>query len=226
MATVEVSDVRQDFIKQAFMSQSAVGSALTVIDIAGIVKGSCQVRSQRASIDLIHKRLHATQGRGLGNDALNHLAKADVLFHVVRAFDNDTLSHVRPFDELSGLILSDLHRLQYDETIDPVRDIQAVDQELIEKVCVGSPPQPLGSRPLKDLQTCVAAIERIEENVVRGFDGLTNEFRFETLLAVYACLAGKPYTYQPFAGSIAKKLPKVDKASQGTQHVLCLICCI
>ncbi len=61
----------------------------------------------------------------------------------------------------------------------------------------------------------MAAIEEIEENVVRGFDGLSNEFRFETLLSMYACLAGKPYTYQNIVGSIAKKQEVVENPAKG-----------
>lgn len=111
--------------------------------------------------------------------------------------------------------------MQYNEVIDPVRDIQVVDQQIIEKVsagplsghlfCITKPAMCSG----QDLQTCVKALHAIEENVVRGFDGLSNEFRFETLLRVYACLAGRPYTYQQFVGSIAKKNPVVTNPAQG-----------
>ena len=68
---------------------------------------------------------------------------------------------------------------------------------------------------IQDIQTCVTAIRKIEYNVVRGFDGVTNNFRFETLLKMYRCLKGKPYEYQQFVGSIAKKQAAVAEAEEG-----------
>lgn len=72
----------------------------------------------------------------------------------------------------------------------------------------------------QDLQTCVTAIQEIEEDVVRGFGGLTDEFRFETLLNIYACLAGQPYKYQDVVGSIAKKLAVVDHPVEGGSFLM------
>jgi hypothetical protein len=166
MACMDTPDARMAFIQEAFLAPSAVGCSLAVIDTAGIVPDS-------------HK------GAGLGNGTLDYVLKTDVLFHIIRAFDNDTLSH-------------------YDESIDPVRDIITIDQQLIEK----------------DLQTCEAAIQEIEEDVVRGFDGLSNGFRFDTLLSVYACLAGRPYTYQNIVGSIAKKQVVPDKVAEGEKWIV------
>ena len=106
MATTDLPDARQAFIQQAFASQSAVGCSLTVIDTAGIVQGSHQVSPSALSYSLSHGSfiiMHllclcvcsTPQGSGLGNGTLGSLERADVIFHIVRAFDNDTLSHVR-----------------------------------------------------------------------------------------------------------------------------------
>lgn len=54
----------------------------------------------------------ASQGEGLGNQFLSHIREVDALVHVVRCFEDENVTHV------------------YD-TIDPVRDIEAVNLELI-----------------------------------------------------------------------------------------------
>lgn len=56
---------------------------LQVTDIAGLVRG-------------------AAEGAGLGNAFLSHIAAVDGLFHVVRAFDNDEIVHVRGVGGLMG----------------------------------------------------------------------------------------------------------------------------
>jgi obg-like ATPase 1 len=64
-----------------------------VTDIAGLVRG-------------------ASEGAGLGNAFLSHVAAVDGLFHVVRAFDNDEVVHV-------------------DDSVDPVRDLETIQVGLL-----------------------------------------------------------------------------------------------
>ncbi|MCL2576759.1 MAG: redox-regulated ATPase YchF [Defluviitaleaceae bacterium] len=54
----------------------------------------------------------ASQGEGLGNQFLSHIREVDALVHVVRCFEDENVTHVH-------------------ETIDPVRDIETVNLELI-----------------------------------------------------------------------------------------------
>ncbi|MCY2951285.1 MAG: redox-regulated ATPase YchF [Planctomycetota bacterium] len=54
----------------------------------------------------------ASTGQGLGNKFLAHIRDMDAILHVVRCFDSDEVAHV-------------------EETIDPVRDIDTVETELI-----------------------------------------------------------------------------------------------
>ena len=54
----------------------------------------------------------ASQGEGLGNQFLSHIREADALVHVVRCFEDENVSHVH-------------------DTIDPIRDIETVNLELI-----------------------------------------------------------------------------------------------
>jgi len=54
----------------------------------------------------------ASQGEGLGNKFLSHIREVDAIVHVVRCFEDDNITHV-------------------DGSIDPVRDIETINLELI-----------------------------------------------------------------------------------------------
>ena len=54
----------------------------------------------------------ASQGEGLGNKFLSHIREVDAIVHVVRCFENGDITHV-------------------DGTIDPIRDIEVINTELI-----------------------------------------------------------------------------------------------
>lgn len=54
----------------------------------------------------------ASRGEGLGNKFLSHIREVDAIVHVVRCFENENVTHV-------------------DESIDPIRDIETIDLELI-----------------------------------------------------------------------------------------------
>lgn len=54
----------------------------------------------------------ASQGEGLGNKFLSHIREVDAIIHVVRCFENDDITHV-------------------DGSIDPERDIETINLELI-----------------------------------------------------------------------------------------------
>ena len=56
----------------------------------------------------------ASQGEGLGNQFLANIREVDAIIHVVRCFDNDNIVHV-------------------DGNVDPVRDKDIIDTELLLK---------------------------------------------------------------------------------------------
>ena len=60
----------------------------------------------------------ASQGAGLGNKFLENIRRTDAIVHVVRCFDDDNIIHV----------VEDVNK---PESVDPIRDIDAIDLELI-----------------------------------------------------------------------------------------------
>ncbi|KAJ1969358.1 hypothetical protein IWQ62_000681 [Dispira parvispora] len=72
---VAVPDSRFDWLCQQYKPASKVPAYLTVIDIAGLVKG-------------------ASSGEGLGNAFLSHVRAVDAIFHMVRVFDEADVVHV------------------------------------------------------------------------------------------------------------------------------------
>ncbi|MEM8864921.1 MAG: redox-regulated ATPase YchF [Planctomycetota bacterium] len=54
----------------------------------------------------------ASKGEGLGNQFLSHIRNVDAILHVVRCFEDDDITHV-------------------DGSVDPIRDIETIDTELM-----------------------------------------------------------------------------------------------
>ena len=70
-----VPDARFDWLCEQYKPASKMPAYLTVIDIAGLVKG-------------------ASTGQGLGNAFLSHIKAVDGIFHMVRAFGGEDVVHV------------------------------------------------------------------------------------------------------------------------------------
>lgn len=92
---VAVPDKRLDALTEIVPTKKIVPTSLEIVDIAGIVKG-------------------ASQGEGLGNQFLSHIAEVDAIIQVVRCFEGTDVIHV------SG-------------SVDPLRDIEVIRTELILK---------------------------------------------------------------------------------------------
>eukprot|EP01013_Petalomonas_cantuscygni_P015949 TRINITY_DN32872_c0_g1_i1.p1 TRINITY_DN32872_c0_g1~~TRINITY_DN32872_c0_g1_i1.p1 ORF type:complete len:416 (-),score=73.76 TRINITY_DN32872_c0_g1_i1:336-1529(-) len=94
-ARCPVPDERYDHLCKMWNPPSKYPAFLQVTDIAGLVRG-------------------ASEGAGLGNKFLSHIGAVDGIFHMVRAFDNETVQHV-------------------DDSIDPIRDLNTIIAELCMK---------------------------------------------------------------------------------------------
>ncbi|MEI8345605.1 MAG: GTPase, partial [Candidatus Omnitrophota bacterium] len=92
---VSVPDARLAELTRLVPTQKVVPTTVEIVDIAGLVAG-------------------ASQGEGLGNQFLNHIAEVDAIIEVVRCFDDKEIIHV------SG-------------AIEPLRDIEIIKTELILK---------------------------------------------------------------------------------------------
>src|SRR5438105_1644419 len=75
IAKVNVPDPRFDNLCKLWKPKGGVPASLTIIDIAGLVKG-------------------ASEGEGLGNAFLSHIQGVDGLFQVVRVFEDEEVTHV------------------------------------------------------------------------------------------------------------------------------------
>ncbi len=89
---VPVPDPRIDRLAAIVHPSRLVPTTIEFVDIAGLVKG-------------------ASKGEGLGNQFLAHIREVDAIAHVVRAFEDDLVTHI-------------------DGSIDPIRDIEVIDTEL------------------------------------------------------------------------------------------------
>ena len=74
-ARVVVPDLRYEQLCHIFKPRSEVPTVLQVVDIAGLVKG-------------------ASQGKGLGNSFLSHISTVDGLYHMIRVFEDELVTHV------------------------------------------------------------------------------------------------------------------------------------
>lgn len=90
---VAVPDPRLSKIAQLYRPRKVTPATVEFVDIAGLVQG-------------------ASHGEGLGNQFLAHIRNVDALLHVVRCFEDSTITHV------SG-------------SLDPRRDIEIVEMELM-----------------------------------------------------------------------------------------------
>lgn len=90
---VPIPDTRLQKLAELYSSQKIVPATVTFVDIAGLVAG-------------------ASKGEGLGNQFLANIRTTNAIAHVVRAFDDQNVTHV-------------------DDTHDPKKDIDVINTELI-----------------------------------------------------------------------------------------------
>ena len=90
--TVEVPDERVDRLTEMFHPKKTIYTTFEFTDIAGLVRG-------------------ASRGEGLGNKFLGHIREVDAICHVVRCFEDPSITHV-------------------ENSVDPQRDIEIVNLEL------------------------------------------------------------------------------------------------
>ena len=90
---IAVPDHRLDVLKKMYSAEKILPATVTFVDIAGLVAG-------------------ASKGEGLGNKFLANIRQCDAIVHVVRAFENDDITHVH-------------------DSVNPSYDIEIINTELI-----------------------------------------------------------------------------------------------
>lgn len=98
---VEVPDARLLKLEEMVQPKKTLPTTFEFTDIAGIVKG-------------------ASKGEGLGNKFLSHIREVDAICQVVRAFDDENVTHVsgrvNPLDDIEvinmELVLADLESVE------------------------------------------------------------------------------------------------------------------
>ena len=98
---VEVPDKRLEKLAEIYKPKRILKTTMEFVDIAGLVRG-------------------ASKGEGLGNQFLSHIREVDAICHVVRAFEDENITHVHgklsPSEDAEivnyELILSDVESLE------------------------------------------------------------------------------------------------------------------
>ena len=88
-----IPDDRIDFLAEQYKPKKTTYATIELIDVPGLAKG-------------------ASTGKGVGNQFLDSVRKADALIHLVRVFDNRQAMHP-------------------DGSIDPLRDVETLSMELL-----------------------------------------------------------------------------------------------
>ena len=104
---------------------------LTEID--ALINSKKIIKTAIEFVDIAGLVKGASQGEGLGNKFLSNIRNVDAIIHVVRCYENENVTHV-------------------EGTIDPKRDIEIIETELI----------------LKDIETVTKRIEKIKRDVKAG----------------------------------------------------------
>ena len=90
VAITEVPDQRCIELKKIYNSEKIIHATIEFVDIAGLVKG-------------------ASKGEGLGNQFLSHIREVDIIVHVLRCFENDSIintqSSIDPINDFDTIVM-------------------------------------------------------------------------------------------------------------------------
>ncbi len=83
-----------------------------LLKLAQLASSQKIIPTQLEFVDIAGLVRGASKGEGLGNQFLGHIRAVDAIIHVVRCFEDEDITHV-------------------DTTIDPIRDIETIETELL-----------------------------------------------------------------------------------------------
>jgi GTP-binding protein YchF len=146
--------------------------------LAEIVKPEKVIPTTMEFVDIAGLVAGASKGEGLGNKFLANIRETDAIAHVVRCFEDDNVIHVS-------------------NSVDPRRDIEIIDLELI----------------FADLDSCEKQLQKVTRNAKGGDkDALAQKTVLEQLLSHFS--AGKP------ARSLMKDMSSDEKLIIRGFHLL------
>lgn len=128
-------------------SQIVVDSP-TLAYLAKLYKSNKKIPTNLTIYDIAGLTRNASTGAGLGNKFLGDIRQVDGIFHIVRGFRDDEIIHIE------------------DNKVDPIRDLEIVNDELI----------------LKDLEIIEVGIEKLNKNLKKpGVNVAEVKFELEVL---------------------------------------------
>jgi len=167
--------------------------------LAAIAKSAQILPTQLEFVDIAGLVRGASKGEGLGNQFLGNIREVDAIAHVLRCFDDENITHV-------------------DGGIDPIRDADTVDTELmlsdldsLEKRMANLTKKARGQD--KDAKAMLALMEKLYQGLsdgkpARAIDGLTDLEKAS--LPLMQLITAKPVLY----------VCNVDEGDAATGNVL------
>ncbi|KPK86410.1 MAG: GTP-binding protein [Bacteroides sp. SM23_62_1] len=133
-----LSSTRAESSRNAFTSTRSNIGLINVPDkrlyqLAALVKQENIIPATVEIVDIPGLTKGSSHGEGVGNKFLADIRNTDALIHVLRCFDDESLPHI-------------------DGTVDPVRDMETIELELL----------------IKDLESVEKKIEKVEKVVKAG----------------------------------------------------------
>ena len=204
VGVVAVPDERLDELTKMYHPQKTTHAVIEFVDIAGLVKGASKgvvtVPDSRLEFlenlyipertipttfeftDIAGLVKGASKGEGLGNKFLSHIRETDSICEVVRCFEDSNVVHV-------------------DGSVDPIRDIETINLELIfadiETVNKRLDKARKNLKADKKYQQEIDLLEKIKENLENGISARAIDFNDEEqeLVKDMFLLTTKPILY-------------------------------
>lgn len=154
-----------------------------LIDLANLINPDKITYATCTFVDIAGLVKGASQGEGLGNQFLTNIREVDAICHVVRCFSDKQITHVY-------------------ETVDPIRDIQIINLELIiadldvinKRIMKVIPKVKSGDKSLIKEEAILKKLkETLEKNLLAKSCNLTEEERL--IVKNYNLLTFKPILY-------------------------------
>lgn len=150
-----------------------------------VYKPKSKVAASLNILDIAGLVKGASQNQGMGNAFLSHIQSVDGIFHVVRAFDDEEVLH-------------------YEGDIDPIRDLDIIQYELIEK------DKAFYSKNLEELEKKLkkkaddkevlfekSVLDKVTQYYEKGVNVRDGEWNYKEIdiLNVYQFFSAKPVVY-------------------------------